>query len=203
MVVHPVICEELLHLLIRPQFPCHLPGDVPFSVSNCTKCFSLSCQPQNLPPSPFLSHSLHNGLLGSAFLLTTCLNLFTLIPTATLMEHVTPCVPRDHIFSPFYSSPPHTLSALRYLFLPPPPPASKLPLFSTDRWLIQSQAMLFMKRHFIFQNHPCLRRRTGSITFHQSEQCGSVFESKPKFAIEYMLVHNNTHPHKLAGTFST
>lgn len=123
-VVHPLICEELLHLLIRPQFPCQLPRDVSFSVSNCTKCFSLSCQPQKPPSS--LPYSLQNNLVEFCFLLTTYLNLFTLIPTATLIEQITPCVPHDHIFSLLYSLAPHTPSTLCYL---PPPPLPMPPDF--------------------------------------------------------------------------
>lgn len=148
---------------------------------------------RNLPSS--LPYSLQNNLVGFCFLLTTYLNLFTLIPTATLIEQLTPCVPHDHIFSLLYSLAPHTPSTLCYL-PPPPPHASRLPLFSTHRCLIQSQAMLFMKRHFIFQNHLCLRCCAGSITSHQSERRGSVFESKPKFPIEYILAHNHTRPHE-------
>lgn len=77
---------------------------------------------RNLPSS--LPYSLQNNLVGFCFLLTTYLNLFTLIPTATLIEQLTPCVPHDHIFSLLYSLAPHTPSTLCYL---PPPPSPCLP----------------------------------------------------------------------------
>lgn len=65
----------------------------------------------------------------------------------------------SYIFLLFYTPAPLTLYPSSHIFSPhhPPPPLPPPP-FTTDQWLIQSRAMLFMKRHFILQNHLCLSR---------------------------------------------
>lgn len=80
---------------------------------------------KNLPSS--LPYSLQNNLVGFCFLLTTYLNLFTLIPTATLIEQETPCAPWSYIFSPLLPGSSHTLYPVLSPSSPPPYASRRLP----------------------------------------------------------------------------
>ena len=80
-VVHPLICEEpLLHLLIRPQFLCQLPGDSVFlSFTPTDTSPFLANHKDFIPPSPLYIKALlpHLGFLF--FLSTIHPNLIPLL----------------------------------------------------------------------------------------------------------------------------
>lgn len=174
--------EELLHLLIRPHFPSQSPETV-FLPFFTTTHFTFSWQPQRF--HHFLS-PIHQPPWILVFLSTIHLHLILFIyfftagrssgsvyvhfPSLTTVifyshshGHIDRACAALYGFIIFFFS---SLVCAHWLLARSPPSLivsfhiTPLPLpttlFSTDWWLIQSQAMLFMKRHFIFQNHLCL-----------------------------------------------
>ena len=120
-----------------------------------------------------------------------------------LIEHLAPCEPFSltltyssyhlHSLAPLSFSPPSLIFSFNITRCHPSPFLHRPVPHSISSDVVYEKAFQFPKTI-------CVKDATRSVPFHQSQRCRSVFKSKPKFAIEYMLIYavtlrTNTYTH--------